>query len=128
MIPPPVACRLIRLRSVSSGACTRPVRWIGACLLLTTSYAGAASPRADLSIGTIAAPATAPDAKADALAHYAAARELESEGSMRAALKHYSAAAKADPGNTDLVAHAADLVDEPELSTAIRKLAAPVPG
>lgn len=109
MILPPVACRLIRLRSVLLGACTRPVLVTGACLLLTTSYTGAASPRADLSLGALAPGATGPDAKADALAHYAAARELEARGSMRAALRHYIVAAQADPGNTSLASHAAEL-------------------
>lgn len=109
MIPPPVACRVFRMRSVLFGACTRPAFLAGACLLLTTSFAGAAPLRADLSIGGIVPAITAPDPKADALAHYAAARELESRRSMRAALRHYVAAAKADPGNEELAAHAADL-------------------
>jgi tetratricopeptide (TPR) repeat protein len=47
--------------------------------------------------------------RAAAQAHYVAAHLLESEGRMREALDHYLALLKADPSDSELVTHAADL-------------------
>ena len=46
---------------------------------------------------------------AEGLAHYAAARQLETGGRMREALKHYLGALRADPGNAELAVHTAEL-------------------
>ncbi len=109
MILSHVASRSFRLRSGLLIASTLRTPVVGACLLLPALSVVAASTRADLSLGEIATSSKAVSAKAEALAHYAAARELESEGRLRLALQHYLAATRGDPGNSELAAHTADL-------------------
>ncbi len=109
MILSHVASRFFRLRSGLLIASTLRAHAAGACLLLPVTLSAAASPRADLSLGAIDSGTRLASPRADALAHYAAARELEATGRMRSALQHYLAAAKGDPGNTELAAHTADL-------------------
>ena len=67
--------------------------------------------RADLSLGQVKPVAASPAAQAvaEGLAHYAAARQLETSGRMREALKHYRRALEADPGNAALASHTAEL-------------------
>ena len=85
-----------------------------ACACLFSSLAGIQpSPaQADLSLGKVVPLAITPavEARASALAHYAAAKQLESEGRVRDALTHYRQVVAADPGNAELVAHTAELV------------------
>lgn len=110
MILPSVACRSFRLRR--GPLVTYQLRGFacGACLLSVAWAVAADSPRADLSLGSIERGSVVNSPKGEALAHYAAAKQLETEGKLRAALKHYREAVKGDPGNPELVAHTADLV------------------
>lgn len=88
-------------------------------LLLTASMAcglhAAERERADLSLPRIKPPPAdlqlkaGDSAIAEAMAHYATALQLESAGKMREALAHYVEVAKADPANTTLIGHAAEL-------------------
>ncbi len=48
-------------------------------------------------------------ARAEGLAHYAAARQYEAGGRLREALKHYQLALADDPGNAELAVHTAEL-------------------
>ena len=68
--------------------------------------------QADLSLGTVQVRTTSPtlEARSSALAHYAAAKQLESEGRVREALAHYRQVVAGEPGNAELVAHTAELV------------------
>jgi tetratricopeptide (TPR) repeat protein len=85
-----------------------------ACVCLCSSLAAAqlGQAQADLSLGKVEPLAVAPalEARSNALAHYAAAKQLESEGRVRDALTHYRQVVAADPGNAELVAHTAELV------------------
>lgn len=78
--------------------------------------AGAAAARADLSLPKASAAAqprdSALDLRASALAHYATAQQLERAGRMREALEHYAAVVRADPGNPEVVEHAAMLAHQ----------------
>jgi tetratricopeptide (TPR) repeat protein len=70
------------------------------------------SPMADLSLGGLAEYRKPPPERVkhtEALAHYAAALQLERAGKGREALDHYLGAVKADPGQPDLALHAAEL-------------------
>lgn len=60
--------------------------------------------------------------RSSALAHYAAAKQLESEGRVREALTHYRRVVAADPGNAGLVAHTAELVQSYESREAAVRL------
>ena len=85
-----------------------------ACACLFSSLAGIQpSPaQADLSLGKVVPLAITPavEARSSALAHYAAAKHLESEGRVRDALTHYRQVVAADAGNAELAAHTAELV------------------
>ena len=84
------------------------------CFCLCSSLAGVEPSfgQADLSLGKVEPLAITPasEARSSALAHYAAAKQLESEGRVREALIHYRQVVAADPGNAELVAHTAELV------------------
>lgn len=109
MILPSVASRFFRLRG--GLPFTHQLRRFacGACLLSVT-WSLRADERADLSLGSVAPAPTATAAQGEALAHYAAAQQLEAEGKVRAALQHYQEAVKYDPANPALAAHTADLL------------------
>lgn len=71
---------------------------------------------ADLSLGRLKSPSTKDldlstegNRLATALAHYSTALQFESAGKMRQALEHYEALFRADPTNSDLAAHTAEL-------------------
>ena len=78
-----------------------------------SSGIAADSIKADLSLGRIAKPETAVsragDDEARALAHFAAAQELEEEGRLRGALQHYREAVKASPHDIALTQRTAEL-------------------
>jgi len=80
--------------------------------------------QADLSLGTVEVQKTSPvlEARSSALAHYAAAKQLEAEGRVREALTHYRQVVAGDPGNAELVAHTAELVLSYENRTAAVQL------
>jgi tetratricopeptide (TPR) repeat protein len=79
----------------------------------SSSSIAADSIKADLSLGRIAKPdaavSSAGDDEARALAHFAAARELEEEGRLRGALQHYREAVKASPHDIALTQRTAEL-------------------
>ena len=87
---------------------------IVACVCLCISLVGIqpSLAQADLSLGKVVPLAVNPalETRSSALAHYAAAKQLESEGRVRDALTHYRQVVAADPGNAELVAHTAELV------------------
>lgn len=102
----------------SANSRTRPFHATGvgmvACVCLCSSLIGTQQglAEADLSLGKVESLAIKPalEARSSALAHYAAAKQLESEGRVRDALSHYRQVVAADPGNAELVAHTAELV------------------
>ena len=117
MISVHVASRFQCLRSV----CPRtPTLSFRGSILVAALLAGHGAPataaesvKADLSLGRIlpptAAVSSAGDDQARALAHFAAARELESEGRPRDALQHYREAVKASPHDIELAQRTAEL-------------------
>jgi tetratricopeptide (TPR) repeat protein len=65
--------------------------------------------------------------RAAALAHYAAAQQLEKEGKMRDALRHYTALVELDPGNLAILQRTAELASQyQDAAGAIRILEAAI--
>lgn len=99
----------------SVGRALRSCLTVGLAAFTGSFSTGFAAITADLSLGVRAADTSdlqlSPGAatRADVLAHYSAALQLESAGKLRQALEHYLAVFKADPGNPDLAAHTAGL-------------------